>query len=967
MKQTINIAIKAIDETLEWFKAHKPDQYNRQFHDLITKKLELRTLQESLSEKPGIAAYGESQKGKSYLMSNLLQDNGSPFMVVGPEKEYNYVTQLNPPGDGQEATGVVTRFTAFLGDEERYSPEYPAMMKVLRVYEIVSILSDAYHKDVENYTLWADKELAELSAALMADYGNRSTAQHIIVPEDIIAIKKYLTAYVNQAQNIYHSEYLDVLSKVIQNVPQEDWGKVFSPLWHSSQEVTTLFLRLIKALDMLDFAEVIYLPMDAIEHNQIKERTIMSVKCLNGIYDPEFPHITNAYIRQGGTYKEVSGINRSLLAALCKEVVLKVEERFRNCEMTYNTEMIPSKVCERIDRLSFKRDLLNHADLLDFPGARNRETLQEENLNKIDAETKQHNMTKLLLRGKIAYLFNHYNSARLINLLMFCHDTANVGVTNMYIVLNEWIKKYVGDTPAKRRQTTNLCGGVPPFFVISTKFNACMVEKQQEPEKNSTSALNQRWYNRFNILYTDSFHAGTDADWFKAWDAENSNFRNTYVLRDFKYSATGGEGSNLYSGFSPSHPREESLAITQEHYASLRSTFIENKEVVKFLADPELSWDVAASMNNDGSVFIIDRLTKVAEKLSALRNEQFSATTREINEQLYRLADSYFIDPEGRDAIKETKKNVGMLRLAFDVACNSDNYFYGRMIESVQVPIGETYSIVQQAINDPDVIDEIHESHSWEIIRKKIAGCASIDESKAVLMREYGCNTYEELRDITKSVGVDIDSILRSKQEKPKVSDVIAMRVYQAWLDKLSNTRITERACSGVLDLTSYGLMTQRLMRVAAALNLPKVMAKRITDLTDVNNLTSVNQYKVSDILSCSINEFVKNWGYAQIEAETLKKCRAVDSANKLNIFPVIDEQTKCSFDEDGLTELFAHLTNNANGLSEAFYQNYRVWFAFLALAFLHTEMQEGVIIPDHDANNAIGAIRNALKNNQPA
>lgn len=553
MTENITKLIQGIDDTLAWFGKYRPEQYDQQFSTLMPKRLELRTMLETLADNPGIAAYGESQKGKSYLMSNLLQDNGAPFLVKGPDgKEYNYVTELNPPGKGQEATGVVTRFTSFKNSPERYSAEYPVLMRVHRVHELVIILSDAYHFDVINCEYWLSNELEQLWGRLKG-YASRSDAQDIVLEDDIFAIKNYLQRYVNNAQHIAKSEYLDTLASVIRKVPVAELADVFAPLWHMQAEVTDLFKRLLRILENLDFAREVYLPMDAIEHKKLKPRTIMSVQCLQGVYMPDFEYRTDAWLRKGDRFERKADINRSHLSAVCREVVLKVEDRYLNCRMAYDTEMIPEDVQARIPRREFTRDLLGHADLLDFPGARNREKLLRENLSKVDSDTGEHNMIKLLLRGKIAYLFNHYNSARALNLLMFCHDTKNVGVTEMYQVIEKWINTYVGSDTATRARATEACGGIPPFFVISTMFNLDMIENQQDPEDNSRNALDQRWINRFNILYKDSFHGGTDVEWFKSWDGKDRKFNNIFVLRDFKFSAVGATAATSTTATAPPH------------------------------------------------------------------------------------------------------------------------------------------------------------------------------------------------------------------------------------------------------------------------------------------------------------------------------------------------------------------------------------------------------------------------------
>ena len=55
-----------------------------------------------------------------------------------------------------------------------------------------------------------------------------------------------------------------------------------------------------------------------------------------------------------------------------------------------------------------KKGLLEVSDLLDFPGAKNREQMKEATLDRYDDETQQTNLVKLFLRGKVSFLFNYF-------------------------------------------------------------------------------------------------------------------------------------------------------------------------------------------------------------------------------------------------------------------------------------------------------------------------------------------------------------------------------------------------------------------------------------------------------------------------------------------------------------------------------------------------------------------------------
>jgi hypothetical protein len=233
-----------------------------------------------------------------------------------------------------------------------------------------------------------------------------------------------------------------------------------------------------------------------------------------------------------------------------------------------------------------------------------------------------------------------------------------------------------------------------------------------------------------------------------------------------------------------------------------------------------------------------------------------------------------------------------------------------------------------------------------------------LEEAYAILMSDYGCDSIEELKATTKSLGINIEELLDSKKGSPNISDVLAERVFKAWSDKLANIR----EIKGSLDMASWGIVIQRLIAVAASVHLIDVMASRIASLTDVNNLTIVNQYKVSDILASTLNEFVKDWGYSYILPDKLAKCRKIDEEHMFNIFGVIEKESQKTFDEDSLTHLFSRLTSESKGLSEAFYQNYIKWFSFLTLGFLQTEMESGVVIDNVEANTLIGKVRDSLQ-----
>ena len=140
--------IKQCDNAIDWVAKYKPEQFDQLFLKIVDNRRVLKQLEGTLSNNPAIAAYGVSQVGKSYLMSNLLQDKGKPFIVHSDRKDYDFINEMNPRTIKTEATGVVTRFSSFKSCPDRYKEQHPIMMRVLNVADLALIFTEGYFNDV---------------------------------------------------------------------------------------------------------------------------------------------------------------------------------------------------------------------------------------------------------------------------------------------------------------------------------------------------------------------------------------------------------------------------------------------------------------------------------------------------------------------------------------------------------------------------------------------------------------------------------------------------------------------------------------------------------------------------------------------------------------------------------------------------------------------------------------------------
>lgn len=149
-------------------------------------------------------------------------------------------------------------------------------------------------------------------------------------------------------------------------------------------------------------------------------------------------------------------------------------------------------------------------------------------------------------------------------------------------------------------------------------------------------------------------------------DRKNQPFRNGYMLRDFKFSKDiykqkedkkkANEQETPQDVYEQRENegkcKELEMSIDREYYERMRNTFIESNKTYNFFEDAGLSWDVSASIGNDGSLYIIEQLSKVAGKIQSIRENQISEQLRSICANCYRILDNYYVSTNTDELLK---------------------------------------------------------------------------------------------------------------------------------------------------------------------------------------------------------------------------------------------------------------------------------------------------------------------------
>ncbi len=250
-------------------------------------------------------------------------------------------------------------------------------------------------------------------------------------------------------------------------------------------------------------------------------------------------------------------------------------------------------------------------DLLDFPGARNR---FDQPLSKTLANPAA-TVSGLLLRGKVAYLFDRYVEDQEITSMLLCVPDSNMETLDLPGLVENWIVQTHGGTPEER--ATNDC----TLFFVLTKFDKHLADSAAGGEESL------RFERRMKFSMAEKFGRGRDP-WVDVW-TPSAPFQNCFWLRNPNFFV---EGLIDYEGDRELRVRPEKAARLDE----LREGCVSAPLVRRHFGDPEAAWDAAMTMNDGGVGYLTAALTRTSKPESKVRQlrTQIDKVAREISAAL---------------------------------------------------------------------------------------------------------------------------------------------------------------------------------------------------------------------------------------------------------------------------------------------------------------------------------------------
>ncbi len=683
-------------------------------------------------------------------------------------------------------------------------------------------------------------------------------------------------------------------------------------MWNKEEHFTTLFATLIAEYEKLGFSDTVYLPVGSVLY---KHGTLLDVKRLNEIYE-EPDKIESAY--QADT-KVLCGereivVAKSYLCALSAELVFSQPET-----------LLQSK------------PFLGKTDLLDFPGTRSRMNLPQD---LILAES----MPEFLLRGKVAYLFNKYSDAEKINVLLFCAKHEQAAQRAMPEMLNNWIEKIVGKTPEQREAFIKK-SKIPPLFIIGTFFNVNMVYDPQKDKPEDHSSLVYRWNQRFDRTLAVQLLNTEVYQWFENWTLSQACFQNIFLLRDFEKSDTI---SHIFRGYNE-HKRELEEVIPNQYpdfRKKLRQSFIDYPFVKRHFENPAEAWDRAASINEDGTRPIIDKLTIAADHIEVARREKTLHTLHEISQAVLAELLKYFHSNDKDEELLKAKSVAGDIQHQLDMAFRADKIkLYGPLMKELMLDEGSVLELFRKKIDDIEHRDVVNmDIYSTYRIQVPVAKDDTVETYFERLCAYYEKTTEEQKQKFAAELEagqIHLDELINGNSDLIKNNaQQLAEALLDYWVTYVSlNDKQTIRQVLAAEGSSALQEITDMFQKLFKKLGIARRIAEKIRRYVDGHSKTDLPYEIVADISAELLNKCINTVGFEYLDVSEIDGLREANQQNNLGL--ILDQCTDPT--ERSIDELFTKIENQTEIIktnpeemkSLSNYRNYLAWYNRLKVGFV--------------------------------
>ncbi|QDK77732.1 hypothetical protein EXU85_03625 [Spirosoma sp. KCTC 42546] len=865
----------------------------------------------AIVQKPTIALFGASQAGKSYLVKNILSDKNNQLFIADPRSEentINFIKEANPEGGGSEATSLVTRFTF---NEHSGKSLPPVKIRLLQARDIITIILDSYFSDFKKRKNTPDinKIQIELFLSNLSELYDVHI-QHYLTEDDVYDIEDYITnafgsAYKNKLASLKDADYWRIIGENIHKISPNNWTKLFSIIWGQTKELDRLFNLLIGELQKLKFSTELYAEFDSVLRDK---GAILNVVRLQQLFWGSGQSL-RLVDESGNNFSA----DASVLCALGAEVIFNISENSIE-----------------------KNPFIKNVDILDFPGARSR-LEQDEN----DPLTEDH-LTNMLLRGKVAYLFNSYSLRYELNNLFICTNNRQSNVNGLSELIDSWINYNVGNTPQERTQTLKNVK-TPPLFIVFTFWNTQLEYDQDNDEKD----LEHKWELRFNKLFRGEIK-GT-FNWPTEW-TQNGPFNNYFLLRDLKYS------KDLYSGFEALGYEKELHSFRKGHYDNLKTSFERSILVREFFPKPETVWEQTSTLNNDGSKYIIQHIDDIAN--NQIRTNRFIQLIEGSQAEIRSLLSERYHDEAADNKIVEAAAKASEIHAVMNSIFGEDAYRFGQFIEKFTVQEKEIFELYHEELRKLAIIKapDLKRYQFYRESSPRLNSNKTYEENLVILMQDYFRSSPEATETyFTEELKIDLKELFYGNLFNIKnKSEVLAEQARQYWIEKRLNVEHFGDIIQQGLNKTLLERLLENMKVSFDKCGITLLIAKEIRMFVDTVNRVDTAEDMIADATVAIINEFVTSFGWTFYSPQEKQKIKEANDIAKLNLSLPSDEELFLSLDRldeeiegrmslERLLEYMVHLNEHLNKVpldmevvkTVPMIKNYRLWREKMKACFI--------------------------------
>ncbi len=656
---------QAILDSIQWLQDN--EEALNQDTEKLQRRLKLKAfnakkLMRATQRKPGIGVFGVSQAGKSYLVSTLARKDTNPLMAVFGDIDINFIESINPEG-GKESTGVVTRFT--VDPPENYHADYPVCIDLLSLTDIIKILSNSYVFDLRHDN---DKKEAhdpdELNQTLKEI--EASAAKDPISPlseEDLIDLAQYCQHKLGNRNSNHRMDALNSIdywnraAKVGPYLSDSNLQRLFGLLWEDLQAISKIFSQLLDSLNQLEHPQTAFCSLEGLcqldssgRYSRRLDGSIVDVETLlhRGIGEKE-SHGDNVIVRTDKG--AMTHLPRNVLTALIAELVITMKEK--------------------------PAPFFDHTDLLDFPGARSRETQVKDPTYLDKSDTR----ARLFLRGKVAYLFERYCDNKDLTSLLLCSGFENMEVVSLPEMVYDWISATHGASPEKRAELTDTS-----LFLVMTKFDATAFKQAA-----GDGDLVNRWTSRIKTSLIQPY-SKTPNDWPNHWQGVGRVFNHCFCVRNPAFRQDG-----IFEYENNNSINEIGIRADKHDFINeLKCSFIESDSMQKHVYDVNKVWDSLMTLNDGGISILRSRLETTCK--SDIKDTQIKRLISEIRTDVKSLIEPFYVTGDLDNALK---KKLGLAKRISDALKKRTKERFPELISTLQIDEDALYEIYTRVKNAP--------------------------------------------------------------------------------------------------------------------------------------------------------------------------------------------------------------------------------------------------------------------------